>query len=352
MNARGLAVFAGIVLTAGLVMGLAAQSSAPNGRLSLDSHRFVGTPKSFRNLTLIPIYAPKAKATNAYITLDEGLKAKTVTVREAAGGGEVNKLFIRNKSGKILYILAGEVVLGGQQDRSLGTDTVIPPDEKEVPVTAFCVEHGRWSGKGEFDRSAKAVASVDVRVSAQEGAFAAARPAASGQAAGVLGRAGRNVGGGAGEQTLSAGVVAQQEAEPASSGRAAQQRVSNQRSTARSAGAPAMTVGRAQQEVWDKVASKNRRFKADSATGTYRGVLEEAAGEVQQSLAPYLKAFEKGLGSDPQMVGVMAAVNGKVITADIFGDPGLFRKLWPKLLRSHKSTKSAFADSIMQTCRE
>jgi len=32
---------------------------------------------------------------------------------------------------------------------------------------------------------------------------------------------------------------------------------------------------------------------------------------------------------------VVAAVNGRVVAADTFGDPSLFRRLWPKLLRSY-----------------
>jgi hypothetical protein len=58
-------------------------------------------------------------------------------------------------------------------------------------------------------------------------------------------------------------------------------------------------------------------------------------GEAKKTLDPYLKAYEHGLDSDPQLVGAMVAINGKIVAADIFGDPGLFRALWPKLLRSY-----------------
>src|SRR5262245_10485419 len=154
MKVRHLAIVLGTVLAAGALIGISAQQRARTARIPLDKNRFLGTPKTFQNLTLIPVYAPGAKATNAFMTLDEGLKAKVVKVREAKDGGTVNVLYITNTGGKPLYIMAGEVVLGGQQDRSLGTDTIIPPNEKEVPVTAFCVEHGRWSGKVEFEQSA------------------------------------------------------------------------------------------------------------------------------------------------------------------------------------------------------
>ncbi len=58
------------------------------------------------------------------------------------------------------------------------------------------------------------------------------------------------------------------------------------------------------------------------------------------------------LDNDPHLVGMVAAVNGKIVAADIFGDPGLFRKLWPKLLRSYAADAAENApgpDSKSQT---
>src|SRR6185436_1874675 len=36
----------------------------------------------------------------------------------------------------------------------------------------------------------------------------------------------------------------------------------------------------------------------------------------------------------PHAVGLVAAVNGQFTTADVYADPGLFRKLFPRLLES------------------
>src|SRR5437588_266271 len=82
--------------------------------------------------------ASAARATGAFITLDEGLKAGRVQVAEV-GGGSVNQLNVTNEDDKPLYLMGGEVVLGGQQDRLLGSDTIIPAKSKSVPVTVFCV---------------------------------------------------------------------------------------------------------------------------------------------------------------------------------------------------------------------
>jgi hypothetical protein len=306
MYTRSLAAV-GLTLLAGLTLFVLAQNAPPAGRTPLDSHRCLGTPKTFRNLTLIPVYDPAAKSTDAYMTLDEGLKAKVVKVKEAQGGGEVNRLYISNLGRKPLYIMAGEVVLGGQQDRCLGTDIVLLPGKRQVPVPVFCVEHGRWTGQADFQDSALMVASADVRASAQTGGFAASRPAAPAQNAAANATA-RRARSGAGVNVPSVS------ADPALS---------------------ETTVSESQQQVWDKVARKTRKFSAESDTGTYRGVLNMANGSTQQSITPYVQALSGSLGSDPHLVGAMAAVNGKVIAADIFGDPALFRKLWPKLLRSY-----------------
>lgn len=278
-----------LATVAGAMLYALAQHAPSSGRMPLDTTRSLGSPRRFRNLTLFPVYNTAARSTNTYTTLDEGLRARRVKVREAQGGGDVNTLYVSNTGAKPLYLMAGEVVLGRQQDRCLAKDTIIPPGKKGVPITIFCVEHGRWTGQEVFDASAQTVASADIRKSAQEGEFMAERASAP----------------------------------PAVGGMVQPMRVAT---------AP---IGQAQEQVWAKVAQKNQSFKATPASGTYREVLNLSGGEARQSIAPYLKSLSGSLEPDPHLVGVVAAVNCKVVAADIFGDPTLFRKLWPKLLRSY-----------------
>lgn len=126
-----------------------------------------------------PLDAPE------YITLDEGLKQRVVVITEVGGGGtsmirnrpprqggsvqtqqlgqsaggqsqqaqqaqrgaEVNRLLITNKSGRKLILLSGEMVTGGQQDRIVQKDMLLPPSDKPFDLSVFCVEHGRWTPK-------------------------------------------------------------------------------------------------------------------------------------------------------------------------------------------------------------
>ena len=301
-------------------LALPAQKSPVGKRLTLDARRTLGTPRAFRGLTLIPVYDSEARPGAAYLTLDEGLKAKTASVSEAQGGGQVNTLFLSNTGKTPLYVMAGEVVLGGQQDRMLSRDTIIPPGKTHIPITVFCVEHGRWTGQRQFDASAKMVASADIRKDAQNGAFFEQRQALLAEAPNHA-PAAPNVN------------APSQSAQPAQSLIVGRQRRDAAQQTA---GTPAGSgIGESQQRVWAKVAAKNGRFKAAPVTGTYRGILNMTGGEAQKTVAPYLDAFAGSLDQDRHLVGVVAAVNGKVIASDIFGDPALFRKMWPKLLRSY-----------------
>jgi hypothetical protein len=64
----------------------------------------------------------------------------------AGGGPTVNTLVIENKGKVPLFVLAGTVVKGGNQDRQIGQDFIVDAG-KTVAVDAFCVEHGRWTGE-------------------------------------------------------------------------------------------------------------------------------------------------------------------------------------------------------------
>jgi hypothetical protein len=97
------------------------------------------------------------------------------------------------------------------------------------------------------------------------------------------------------------------------------------------------TAARSQQEVWDKVAARNKAFKAAPHTGTYREVLNLKGGESERSVAPYVSFISAKYPRDRKVIGAVAAINGRVVAADVFGDPALFRKLWPKLLKSYAS---------------
>ena len=65
--------------------------------------------------------------------------------------GDVNRLVLKNSSSKPLYLMPGEIIVGGKQDRTIAQETIIAPGPKLVPIDVFCVEHGRWSGRADSE---------------------------------------------------------------------------------------------------------------------------------------------------------------------------------------------------------
>lgn len=104
----------------------------------------------YKNMRVYPIvgndkYQDESKVKNNYVSLKEALEKQTIEVREVSTGGTVNTLKLSNLGKDTLYIMAGEVVLGGKQDRAIGQELILPPGAKDVQVSVFCVEHHRWS---------------------------------------------------------------------------------------------------------------------------------------------------------------------------------------------------------------
>jgi len=132
---------------------------------------------SFQDLQLYPI-----RASNVFINsnqhfgnykpLKDGIESGTVKVteRNADGGvvpnvratdepvlesenvqiaygdaATVNTLQIENTSNDTVFLMAGELVKGGKQDRVIAQDMILPPKSGKVDLPVFCVEQGRWT---------------------------------------------------------------------------------------------------------------------------------------------------------------------------------------------------------------
>jgi hypothetical protein len=94
-------------------------------------------------------------------------------VQSNIGGGvsgTVNTLIAKNTSADTIFIMAGEVVKGGKQDRVIAKDVIIAPNE-QIDLSAFCVEKNRWTtkeqNKGQFTGYFN-VSSMDIRKAVTE----------------------------------------------------------------------------------------------------------------------------------------------------------------------------------------
>jgi hypothetical protein len=102
-------------------------------------------PYVFQNLAVFAVHDRSTVSHEEILTLEEGLAKKVVTIEEV---GQVNQLVASNKGKTSVYLQSGDIVKGGQQDRVLQHDTLLTPGSRKVPLNVFCVESGRWHGRG------------------------------------------------------------------------------------------------------------------------------------------------------------------------------------------------------------
>lgn len=146
----------------------------------IDAGHNLGAPITVGAATVFPVYADMPQDTDDMITLAEALTRKAVTVREldprdstltdstvkigasngaapAAGpeapppvvsGPAVNSVAIENKGDTPILILAGTLIAGGNQDRQIGEDALLPA-HATMRVSVYCVERGRWTSTRE-----------------------------------------------------------------------------------------------------------------------------------------------------------------------------------------------------------
>jgi hypothetical protein len=79
-----------------------------------------------------------------YVTLDEAVSTKSLDVVEVVAEGRVSAIKVANTSGRFVFLMAGELLVGCKQDRVINASMMLPArSELQIPVT--CVEAGRWS---------------------------------------------------------------------------------------------------------------------------------------------------------------------------------------------------------------
>ena len=84
-------------------------------------------------------------------TLDEAQGAGTLVISERERAA-VPDLVADNRGKRPVLLLAGEIVLGGKQNRVLAEDVLLPARSGPRSITVYCVEAGRWSASsGRFE---------------------------------------------------------------------------------------------------------------------------------------------------------------------------------------------------------
>ncbi len=78
-------------------------------------------------------------------TLEEARAQSTLRIMEREQA-TVPELIVENQGASSVLLLAGEILLGGKQNRVLTEDVLLPPMSGPRELGVYCVEQGRWAG--------------------------------------------------------------------------------------------------------------------------------------------------------------------------------------------------------------
>lgn len=95
----------------------------------------------------------------------------------------------------------------------------------------------------------------------------------------------------------------------------------------------AVQGGEGQGKVWEEVSTENAKAGVQPQSGAFTA--NYADDEAVKRLEPYINKLQGPVAQNDNVVGVIVAVNGKIESMDVFESTPLFKKLWPKLLKSH-----------------
>jgi hypothetical protein len=250
-------------------------------------HR-ISEAATYRNLAIYLLHLPPAAPDCFFLTLEEALRTGGARVHETGCVGEVE---IENLTGADLYAQAGDVVKGGWQDRAIGLDCIVPHRTRRarrMRVRTFCVERGRWQQR-------------------------------------------------AGEESPNTFRTSPHTAA------SRELKLSIRQSCS-------------QMGVWSGVDAAHAKLSRTVGEDV-RAALSPSSlplafenDAVRRRVAGYVEALGKLPADQPNAVGFAFAINGRLNSADLYGSPELFRKLWPKLLDAAALEALAEANTPGMTC--
>jgi hypothetical protein len=251
-----------------LSAGLPAQQPQPD-KLTSDHVKYQVTgPYTHDNLTVFLIHGGDRVKGKSFLTLGDALEQKKVVLHETQ---QVNQLAIENVSGtEEVFVQAGDIVKGGQQDRVIAFDLIVPAKSGKMPIASFCVEAGRWTRRGaesviRFDANTAQAPTKDLKIAVRKSM--------------------------------------------------------EQRSVWEN-------VAKAQMQLGDNL--KTPVHAAASVT-SLQLTLENS--KLKEATDAYVKKLLPIVEGKTDVIGFAFAVNGQVNSADVYASHSLFQKFWPILLK-------------------
>jgi hypothetical protein len=272
----------------------AQKRTLPRGAQSVYTANYtLSGPHSHNNLSVFLIHGKDISNGTTPLTLQEAMAQKKVVVHET---GDVNQLAIENVSQEEVFVQSGDIVKGGQQDRVLALDIIVPPKSGRVPISSFCVEQDRWNRRGDesaaaFSMSEKMLVSKDLKIAAKHNAS--------------QGEVWENVG--KSQEKLGKGVAVAR-------GSSSNIPVAGGGGSNRGGGPVSYSVASPQ------------------SSSSLQLTLEN--DDVQNTSGEYINKLSSIIEGKNDVIGFAFAINGQINSADVYSSHALFKKLWPKLLES------------------
>ena len=236
---------------------------------------------TYKNLSIFLIQGEDVLK-RSYLTLEEAMKQNKITLHET---GNVGELSVDNTSSDYVFIMAGDIVKGGRQDRTIGEDIVLEPGAQKVALISFCVEQSRWGSRG---------TESDVQFSSSEY------------------------------------MLSNRKLKYATRAERMQDKVWEE-------------VENYQDSASRRLKNEVRSRKSPSSLQL---TLED--DKVKGSIAEYVNALQPFFESKNDVLGFAFFINGKISTMESFGNASLFGKLQKKLLEAAASEAFELYDEALE----
>lgn len=122
----------------------------------------IGERRTYGGLTVFWLQGPGGPTSLPIRTLDEARTRGELTVTER-DNASVSELTIENRGPVHVLVLAGEILLGGKQNRIVLEDVLVPPRSGPLTLPVYCVEQGRWAGEAKGFAPREMVAAPKLR---------------------------------------------------------------------------------------------------------------------------------------------------------------------------------------------
>lgn len=136
----------GVLALAGTAVWTAGaeETAAPDATDELLRAVRVMSPVSYKQITVFPVRLSGAYTDFLPRTFDEAVKNQELIVQELEQES-VNTVRVRNVGTRPVFIMAGEIMSGSKQDRTVQRDVLIPAKSDWLELPVYCVEAGRWT---------------------------------------------------------------------------------------------------------------------------------------------------------------------------------------------------------------